>query len=377
MFFYENALFGEMDPFWPLHGSNERKEQNYMKDSFQVSSLEHGYKHLLASGMRPIDILERDSYNKYFAEFGEVENWFYPVHRSFALRSPVIEEDYTISTDRNICAIRYPRYLPPYDHEHNFIALYYIVRQPVSHIVEGTTLSLDVSDLLILSPGAHHTFSIMNDEGIAFIMAIRCSTFKSAFSSLFNYKNLLSDYFLRCAYNIVKTPYLLCKTGGDESIYDLIMDICAENNPNMLLSSNMLDLCFQCLCIKLMRHSEDNYFLPERTEKLLANNHLAITQIIRFILQNYNTTTLREVAKHFNYSEEHICRMIKAFAGKTFADIRTTARILNAINLLESNPYISVEDISQTVGYSDVSTFYRTFKRYKGISPTEYRKTHL
>jgi AraC-like DNA-binding protein len=348
-----------------------------MKDDFQLSSLEQGYKHLLERGMRPIDILERDSYNKYFTEFGKVENWFYPAHRAIALQSSPMEENCIAFADRDIYAGRYPRYLPPYDHKHNFVVLYYVISQPVSHIVEGITLPLDAGDLLILSPGVRHTFSITSDEGMVLTIVIRCSVFKSVFSSLFNYKNLLSDYFLCCGYSAVKEPYLLCKTGGDKSIYDLITDICTENNPDILLSNKMVDLYFQCLCIKLMRYSKDNYLFAQRTEKSHVDNNLAITQIIRLILLNYNTITLQELAGRFNYSVEHVSRMIKAFTGENFVDIRAAARILNAIDLLENNPCISVEDISQKVGYSDVCTFCRAFKRYKGISLTEYRKTHL
>ena len=49
-------------------------------------------------------------------------------------------------------------------------------------------------------------------------------------------------------------------------------------------------------------------------------------------------------------------------------------RINNAVSLLETTDY-NVTEISNIVGYDNPLYFSRIFKKQKGVSPSEYRKT--
>lgn len=64
-------------------------------------------------------------------------------------------------------------------------------------------------------------------------------------------------------------------------------------------------------------------------------------------------------------------RFLKA-TGMSLAEYLLAIRIAEARELLELTT-LSVERISKDVGYRDVSTFRKTFKRTTGITPTEYR----
>lgn len=47
-----------------------------------------------------------------------------------------------------------------------------------------------------------------------------------------------------------------------------------------------------------------------------------------------------------------------------------------AIKLLESNT-LSIQDISFHVGYSDIFTFSKAFKKYTGKSPSHWKKVNI
>ncbi|GLE59628.1 AraC family transcriptional regulator [Mycobacteroides chelonae] len=64
-------------------------------------------------------------------------------------------------------------------------------------------------------------------------------------------------------------------------------------------------------------------------------------------------------------------RFLKA-TGMSLAEYLLAIRIAEARELLELTT-LSVEQISRDVGYRDVSTFRKTFKRTTSITPTEYR----
>lgn len=53
----------------------------------------------------------------------------------------------------------------------------------------------------------------------------------------------------------------------------------------------------------------------------------------------------------------------------------THLRISNSCSLLESTR-LSIEEISEKCGYSDIRYFYRVFKTVNGITPHQFRKTH-
>ena len=60
----------------------------------------------------------------------------------------------------------------------------------------------------------------------------------------------------------------------------------------------------------------------------------------------------------------------------TFIDFLTTERIKRTEFLL-SNPKAHLIDIAFDSGFSSISSFNRTFKKIKGISPSEFRKTMI
>ena len=58
----------------------------------------------------------------------------------------------------------------------------------------------------------------------------------------------------------------------------------------------------------------------------------------------------------------------------TFIDYVTTERIRKAETLI-SNSKAQMIDIAFDAGFSSVSTFNRAFKKVKGITPSEFKKT--
>ena len=52
----------------------------------------------------------------------------------------------------------------------------------------------------------------------------------------------------------------------------------------------------------------------------------------------------------------------------------TRVRIEEAKRLLH-NPQYLIDEIAENIGYDDASYFTKVFKRYEGVTPTQYRKT--
>jgi transcriptional regulator GlxA family with amidase domain len=80
-----------------------------------------------------------------------------------------------------------------------------------------------------------------------------------------------------------------------------------------------------------------------------------------------------ELAHRFGMSSRNFARRFKNATGESPLAYLHGMRIAAAKQLLEAT-LVSVQEIAQRVGYSDVLFFRNLFKRHTGVSPGEYRR---
>jgi AraC-like DNA-binding protein len=83
--------------------------------------------------------------------------------------------------------------------------------------------------------------------------------------------------------------------------------------------------------------------------------------------------SISKLAKLCNISEVYFRKQFKAHVGVSPLEYRNSLRLSRARSYLEYGE-ISVQEISDTLGYSTVSHFIKEFKNYYGFSPLKYRK---
>jgi YesN/AraC family two-component response regulator len=82
---------------------------------------------------------------------------------------------------------------------------------------------------------------------------------------------------------------------------------------------------------------------------------------------------LRDVANFCCVSHTHLSRAFKHVGGTTFTQFMLQTRIKRATELL-ADPVLSVTNVCYEVGFRDCSHFGRVFRRFVGLSPSQYRK---
>lgn len=80
-----------------------------------------------------------------------------------------------------------------------------------------------------------------------------------------------------------------------------------------------------------------------------------------------------EVAKKLGMSYENFRKSFTQKTGSSPMNYRIEARLKKA-ELLLQNPDYSIKEIAYSLGYPDVSDFSRQFKKFRGISPLEFRQ---
>jgi AraC-like DNA-binding protein len=82
------------------------------------------------------------------------------------------------------------------------------------------------------------------------------------------------------------------------------------------------------------------------------------------------------VARHAGLSESHFCRVFKEATGLTLTDYINRRRIEWAKKEL-LKPQARVSEIAFHIGYQSLSQFNRSFARFTGNSPTNFRREEL
>ena len=101
---------------------------------------------------------------------------------------------------------------------------------------------------------------------------------------------------------------------------------------------------------------------------------LILRKAIDYLKEHYNEqVTLNEVARNIYVSTYYISRMFKKELGKNFVDYLNEIRIEKAKELLKDVQYKAYE-IAEMVGIPDAHYFSKLFKKYVGVTPTEYRE---
>src|SRR5690606_35373071 len=85
-----------------------------------------------------------------------------------------------------------------------------------------------------------------------------------------------------------------------------------------------------------------------------------------------HTPTIHRLAKQCGYSPDQLTRIFKQHTGLSPQEYILQARIERAKTLLTESA-LSISQIADTLGYTDVYHFSRQFKQKAGVTPSAYR----
>ncbi|MEA0554355.1 AraC family transcriptional regulator [Lysinibacillus irui] len=103
--------------------------------------------------------------------------------------------------------------------------------------------------------------------------------------------------------------------------------------------------------------------------------HEQLQKAIHYIEEHYDEQlTIRDVANYINFSSTHFSRLFKKETGRNFVDYVAFTRIIKTLPFLRKYDY-TIEKIASTCGFNTPNYYSLTFKKYVGISPTDYRNT--
>lgn len=171
----------------------------------------------------------------------------------------------------------------------------------------------------------------------------------------------------------------------------------ALNKPNLSLRPegavlleeymNLLIRLYDFLTPKMRRELAPNLYNDiHKGVYLIYQNHKSDTadaskseQICRkfaqLVMTNYaKTRNVAWYAEKLGITDSHLCTTIKQTTGNTCGDIIASMVIMDAKSQLKSTD-LSIQTISESLNFANMSFFGKYFKRHVGMSPLEYRNT--
>ncbi|MEY2349117.1 AraC family transcriptional regulator [Lentilactobacillus buchneri] len=267
-----------------------------------------------------------------------------------------------------IVVFKHLRYLPIMEHTLEFVKISYVLNGHCKFFLNGKTYDLEQGDLVIVPPNLKQAFFCNADDDIVVNIIMRRSSFEDAFSPLLMEQNDISNFFLRMLYRREFSQLVLVHCDNDKEIEHIIFGLYMESQASMHGSQIILNSYVLLLFGQIIRnHADDATILEGNIDEQPVSN------IIQYIRVNRKDVNLESLAQHFNLSEGHISRFIKRETGYSFSQLLRDIKMREAAKLLISTK-MSIEEIIDKVGYTDVSHFYKNFKKIFGVTPAEYRQ---
>ena len=115
---------------------------------------------------------------------------------------------------------------------------------------------------------------------------------------------------------------------------------------------------------------------PPAAESEGAQNFI-IKNALQYIEEHYaEKLTLTDVAESVYVSQWHLSKLIGKYTSQSFSELLNGVRIAKAKELLQ-DPSLRIWEISERVGFTDVTHFSRIFKKMENRSANEYRNQVL
>ncbi len=265
---------------------------------------------------------------------------------------------------------RYLTCLPKIIHEHSFFEVCYVWKGSCTQHCKEATYNLEKGDFLIIPPGVKHHIETNDKESIIFNLVIPKDLFHTTLFDVLLQNHPVSFLIRNCLFNKTTARCMLINTTneynalGEKRMIKMLTYEFYQIAPNHGMMAN----ASLCLLFGIIIGSDSFEFSIGDVE---YND--SILEILEHINSNYRTVTLNSLSQFFGYNESYMSRLIKKTTGMNFSQLIRAIRISHSLQMLKCKDF-SLQKISDIIGYSDIGSFVRAFKKEQGIGPKDYRE---
>jgi AraC-like DNA-binding protein len=242
----------------------------------------------------------------------------------------------------------------------------YVYSGEIVHRFDDEVVAMREGDLLLIAPGECHAVDACGPEAIAVNIIAAKSFLTPEFLALISACAPVAELLSGNA----GASHMLLPGRGDEAARTHADLLISEFLDPDISSVNMIKCHLAALLNALYRVYGTNaghVYLTQRGEKG------DISYILTYIQNHFATVTLTETARQFGYDRYYLSKAIRKKLGFTFIGIKHYFCVEEAKRLLTATE-LSVREVSERVGFSNASYFYKIFVGTCGVTPAQYRE---
>jgi len=274
---------------------------------------------------------------------------------------------YVLHTPFNIYHFQEEEWQHPV-HKHTYFEIIFILEGEGTHNINGNEFKYCKGDVYLLGPEDYHSFDIREITEFCFIR------FNESFTQIKS-KNDDSSWRL-----VLETLFELSSQSRGSVVQDnqekaklssLIRLLEQEYNVGLSPYYEIFrDSIMQSIMIILARSLRAS----SQTSNGLTYND-SVEAILRYIKKNIyypSKLCINHLAEEFHLSPAYISIFFKKHTGESIKQYITKHKF----NLIEARliySQLTIAEISDEFGFTDESHFCKQFKKYKGLTPSEFR----
>lgn len=253
--------------------------------------------------------------------------------------------------------------------------LIYIKSGKATIVIEDNTYITQPGDLFIIRPKQSHSITpFPGEELVQPHIHFDLEYYPDAeevpvsYDPLENIPASAMRYFRRDILDSFISPFpSFIRLQNPSMIELMLVDIISASKSS---DNNIAELNMKSLFLRLFYHLILE--LTFQTDRLDVRR-ACLPQILVYLEHNINrTVTLDELTATFHISKSYLMHIFREAHNSTPIQYHQKLRISRAKYLLRFTN-ISITEIAAQLGFEDIHTFSRTFKRIEGISPSEFK----
>lgn len=273
-----------------------------------------------------------------------------------------------LSPYQNIVFNKQTRYSQVPLHRHSYLEMFYIYAGHCTATINGRRVALDAGDVCIMDTQAIHAIDPTGEEDIVLNCLMDQKYFNAQFIGRLASSGMVAQFLADALNgNNKHDQYLLFHTAEAPIVHELFENAFCEYLDPGVCSEDMLDGYMTLIFIQLARCYQSAKEAEYRRE-----SRRYITEVLRYIEQNYASCTLEETAARFSFHPNYLSRALKKATGFSFKELVDQNRLRQAAFLLRSSA-LSIAEVALRCGWSNLNQFYRKFEAGYGVTPRQYR----
>ena len=253
-------------------------------------------------------------------------------------------------------------------HSHNYFQIYYVISGKLTHHLENSEANLTAGDIFILPPNQPH---YIEPEGEVDFYSL--SFTPDYFQNIKEANKLVLDFllYLQTAQTEKIEPKVCLSYEDNMFSKTLFKRILAEFSDNKIGKNEIIKETVSVLLSLFARV----YFEDNGSALVAKENRQLVIHSIEYIKNHFDEEiTLDEIVRRSAMSKTNFCTIFNSITGMSFKEYLNRYRIEQSAELIAAGEKTSAA--ANCCGYCDFSTFYRNFKKYMGMSPSEFAGKH-